>query len=399
MTEKNKGLVMSVSPGGEVTVMTPQGEFLNITLPAREAPELGSEIEFKPPVVRKPVSSHGRRFFTALAASIILLLLGAPLWSQLSVPGPQQVIAYVAVDINPSIELGINYQGKVLEAIGLNDDGVKLLEKVDLTGLPVNQAVSMITAQAVKENYITPEKENSVLISVSTKKELPESAKNLEQHVKKVLEQEKIAVEAEAIEVPMKIREMARKEKVSPGKYVILIEAVEEGLDLSIEDVKGSSIVKAVKAAGGTPGQLISKAKQDRNKMKDIVKNYEKKVKEQIKNDRKNNGRDKDKESEEKREPEKDNDNRGNENRGRDSKDRNNRDNKDDQNKDDDDRNNGNRNDEQRGNDKKDQENRAIDSKDRENRDDDDRDRQDRDSDDRKSRGQSENNKPDRDDN
>ena len=405
MNEKKKGLVMSVSPDGEITVMTPQGEFVNIAWSGQELPELGSELEFSHPVVRKNAFANARRFFAALAASIILLLLGAPLLSHFSVPGPQKVIAYVSVDINPSIVLGINYQGVVKEAVGLNDEGVKLLQKLDLAERPADQAVQMITAEAVKEKYIAPDKENAVLISVSAKKELPEPAKNLEQQVKKVLEQEKIAAAAEVIEVPMEIQKKAREEKISPGKYVILIEAVEEGLDLSLEDVKGSGIVKAVKEAGGTPGQLISKAKQDRNKMKEILKNYEKKIKEQAKNQKnnkkgktetpekniappgKNGSRDKDGKSEDRKKTENENDDRDKDDTDRDGNDKDSRDkdSTDNRNRDKDSRDNRNRDNDNRDDRNRDRQNnddnddKNKDDRDRQNNDDDDKNKDDKD--------------------
>ena len=276
MTGKKRGLVMSIFRDGEVTVMTPQGEFLNIPWSHSALPEVGSEIEFVLPVVRR--SFFRQKYFIALAASLVLFLLATPLWTGLLLPGPQQVVAYISVDINPSIEIGINYQGKVVEAAGLNDDGVKLLQNLDLAKLPVSQAIRLITAEAVKENYLAPDKENTVLITVSSRKKLPEQVKNLERQVKEVLEQKNISAQAESIEIPVEIREKAKKEKVSPGKYVILMEAVDQGLNLTLEDVKGSSIVKAVKEAGGIPGQLISKAKKDRNKIKEIHNRFEKKV-------------------------------------------------------------------------------------------------------------------------
>jgi|GEM_PF-2692934 len=279
---------MAASPDGKVMVMTPQGEFLNVPWSNSALPELGSEIEFTLPVVKKNIFRQNifrQKYFIALAASFILFLLAVPLWSGMILTGPKQVVAYISVDINPSIELGINYQGKVIEATGLNEDGVRLLQNLDLANLPANKAVELITNEAVKENYITQDKENTVLITVSGKKKTPEQAKDLEQQVKKVLEEKNIEVQAECIEVPIEIREQAKAEKVSSGKYVILMEAVDQGLDLTLEDMKGSSIVKAVKEAGGIPGQIISKAKNDRNNMKEVQNRFDEKAKE-LKNKR-----------------------------------------------------------------------------------------------------------------
>lgn len=50
----------------------------------------------------------------------------------------------ISIDINPSLELGINRFDRVISATGYNDDGQALLDSLDLNNLDYNQAVELI---------------------------------------------------------------------------------------------------------------------------------------------------------------------------------------------------------------------------------------------------------------
>ena len=64
--------------------------------------------------------------------------------------------AYISIDINPSIELTVNYDGKVLSAYGANDDGKVLLYGEDgIVGENVETAIKKITALAATLGYLT----------------------------------------------------------------------------------------------------------------------------------------------------------------------------------------------------------------------------------------------------
>lgn len=50
----------------------------------------------------------------------------------------------ISIDINPSLELGINRFDRVISATGYNEDGQEMLESLDLNNLDYNQAVELI---------------------------------------------------------------------------------------------------------------------------------------------------------------------------------------------------------------------------------------------------------------
>lgn len=282
---------METSERGTVTLLTRQGEFINIPWDAACLPEVGSEVEVSQPVILpywKKVLRK-KQLWALAAACLVIFFLSTTVWTGFLFPGSNQVVAYVSVDINPSIELGLNEKALVLEVRGYNSDGDTILQnlaqqKVNLKNVNVEDAIQLITDEAVKEKYLAPDKENNVVITVSGGENAPKKVKQLDQEAKKVLEKYSLAGETSTLEVPLDMHDTAKTLGVSPGKYVILMEAVDQGLNLSLDDVKGKSIVKAVKEAGGVPGKLISKAQQDKNELKDVAQRAEdkdEKIKEQ----------------------------------------------------------------------------------------------------------------------
>lgn len=284
MTEKKKGVVLETAEK-TITVLTPQGEFLNVPWNDKELPQLGSEIDFTYPLPKKKV--YPKFALLAVAASLLLIVSTFTIWSGLLFTPTQEVAAYINVDINPSIELALADNGQVIEASGLNDEGNKLLEQMDLVKRRVDEAVELITVAAVKEQYLSINKENAVLITVSGGEIAANDLQELDNVVKTVLSDNKLEGEANLIEVPLELHKKAQSLQLSTGKYVVWMEAQDLGLDISLEEIKNKSIVNAVKSAGGIPGQLISKAKKDSKILTEIDKRTQKRLDKKEKNRRK----------------------------------------------------------------------------------------------------------------
>jgi len=284
MTEQKKGIVLETQPN-LITVLTPQGEFRSVPWAKPPYPEVGSEINFRETAEQKSLFSFNR--LMAIAACLLIVFFSVSLWSGIILPS-RQVVAYVNIDINPSIELGLNEKGKVVQATGLNQDGQLLLENLKLEKLAADKAVELITQAAMDQNYLREGNENAVVITVSDPDKVPEKVKKLDEKVKEQLAAKQLSGTTQVLEVNGQLHDKAKELGVSPGKYVILLEAVEEGLELSVEDLKGNSIVKAIKAAGGVPGQVISRAKHDQKGYQELESRVADKIK-KITEDRKHN--------------------------------------------------------------------------------------------------------------
>lgn len=93
---------------------------------------------------------HRRRrapLVAALAACLALVALGIG-----GVAWASQPYAYVAIDVNPSIELGINRFDRVASTRAYNDDGARVLEAADVQGETYEQA--MISIEQALQDYL-----------------------------------------------------------------------------------------------------------------------------------------------------------------------------------------------------------------------------------------------------
>lgn len=111
----------------------------------------GSSQERKYPIVFKP----------ALAmACLILMFLGTSIYRT-----NFRSFATICLDVNPSIEVSINRNEKVLQVNALNEDAEKIIDGMDFKGSDLKVTVNALIGSLVKNGYIN-EISNSILVSV-----------------------------------------------------------------------------------------------------------------------------------------------------------------------------------------------------------------------------------------
>jgi len=104
------------------------------------------------------------------------------------------VASTIAIDVNPSVELDLDENDKVLNVIMNNEDAVIIVGDMDLVGVDYNIAINALIGSMVQNGYIT-EFTNSVLISVHSEDAAKEALLMVE-----VTEAVSAALGAEAIE-------------------------------------------------------------------------------------------------------------------------------------------------------------------------------------------------------
>ena len=109
---------------------------------------------------RRPVS-RGWRAVPVLAMMVLVVSLS--LFRYLQMP-----VAYVSIDINPSMELSLNRLGKVVSAEGYNLDGQKVLSTLSLRGLNLNEAIDRILTSTAMQSYLTEENELTFTVAAQT---------------------------------------------------------------------------------------------------------------------------------------------------------------------------------------------------------------------------------------
>lgn len=92
----------------------------------------------------------------ALAAICAFLLLGTGGYSVY-----RQPVSYISIDVNPSVELGINRFGRVVSADAYNEDGQAVLQQLSLKNIPYVQAIKKLLANESSSGFL---REDSVLV-------------------------------------------------------------------------------------------------------------------------------------------------------------------------------------------------------------------------------------------
>ncbi len=73
----------------------------------------------------------------------------------------------VVLSINPSVEIKLGEDGYVVEAAGLNEDGIALIEGIDFAGLSLENATIVVVNRLIERGYISASMVDDVYISVS----------------------------------------------------------------------------------------------------------------------------------------------------------------------------------------------------------------------------------------
>jgi Anti-sigma factor N-terminus len=206
-----KGIVLELDEEF-VTLLTPEGEFIQVK--KEKDYEIGEEIEAR--VMKKPIVCRRsfRYVITSLVAAVALLV--ATLFHFPS----SEVYAYMSIDINPSIEVGVNEQLKVLKLKAYNKEGKKIISElshwrkkafVDIT--------EEIIELSMKKGYL--QKGGQVLITTVERKHRAASLRELSTELTKIqhlYQQKNIIVKTE--ESTMEVRNKAVKKGMTTGKLL-----------------------------------------------------------------------------------------------------------------------------------------------------------------------------------
>lgn len=111
----------------------------------------------------QPKKKRNRWAPLAIAACLALVLVGGG--GGYYYYSANAVASLVSLDVNPSIQLEVNKNEKVLSATPLNDDGAEILADMDLKGTQADVAMYAIIGSLLQHGYVD-ELANSILITV-----------------------------------------------------------------------------------------------------------------------------------------------------------------------------------------------------------------------------------------
>ncbi len=183
-----------------------------------------------------------RRARLLLAACLVVAAVGAGLLG-LAVATPT---AYVDIDVNPSIELGLNRFDRVVSARGLNEDGESMLAATDVTWMGYEDAVRALVEGMEAAGYLTANSAVSVTVSCGDDAQYVA----IEDASHRCLGAS--AAEVSCSHASEEEHHAAHEEGLGVGKWRVWRELVGAGSDLTAEDAADMSLRELVELLEGT---------------------------------------------------------------------------------------------------------------------------------------------------
>lgn len=286
-----KGIVAEIN-GKYAVVLTQTGLFKRV----KASPDMaiGKEIDLNRPVENGKIARSVMKVASLAAAGILALGVGFGAYSY-TLP-----YSYVHVDINPSIELTVNMYDRIIRAEALNVEGEELLSKNDLRNEKVDAGVTRLLNSAVQQGYLNntpartdnvparsapdepdaiedkpgttldgsaadeltaPQITNAVLVTVSSNnvKKSVVLEKELTDAVAVELVKDQVKSEILVAKTSVEQRNDARRYGVTPGKLVLIEDAMEGKSDSEMDELKKATIKDLLEMA---TNKKVDKEKQ-----------------------------------------------------------------------------------------------------------------------------------------
>jgi hypothetical protein len=214
-----KGIIMEIDDAF-LTLLTPEGEFCH----ARRQNQpyvIGEEIHFFPMESLKPNKIKTVKnilklnpAWALMAALFIFFGSFFPMYQN------NKAYAYMSIDVNPSIELGINKKMQVVELTGYNKEGKQIISQLSKWKKKDVSKVAQTILAEMKEEGFFKSQESVIISTVRTK----ESEGKIEKKLQEDIEEIKASVNKEKIELTvLKATESemkkAHKLGITTGKY------------------------------------------------------------------------------------------------------------------------------------------------------------------------------------
>ncbi|MFD2671229.1 anti-sigma factor domain-containing protein [Marinicrinis sediminis] len=276
-----KGLVMEIQKKSLV-VMTRDGEFMQIPRGSRVC-DLGEEILFPARSFRFPT-----RMYSLAAVCTAAMLMIVALFSGFNLFGKSVVAAYVTMDINPSIELGIDDEDVVVEATGLNPEGIKLLKEIEVEGLLLREAANVVMEEAspILERYMSEDGAGDiVLTSMVIKLEYEQEEHRFMQEMTEMMHvnlaerfaRHETQLNVTVLSAPKELRQSAQNAGVSSGKLAVQLLAKQEGIDITTEQLEEKSIQQMSREIEGLSQVLKTHVQDSKQVLKNLLDEEKKK--------------------------------------------------------------------------------------------------------------------------
>ncbi len=163
----------------------------------------------------------------AVALCLMLFISGLsvglfiPSSEQVELPAAADAETFIYLDVNPSIELRMDKDSKILECIATNDDAMAIIAGLKLEGVDMNTALTAIVGSMYVNGYLS-ENSNSILVSIDTRDENKTDTllTSITDKINTVFEKSRLecSIIAQSVKVSDELKQRALENGISVGK-------------------------------------------------------------------------------------------------------------------------------------------------------------------------------------
>ena len=148
----------------------------------------------------------------------------------------------VYIDINPSVALKLNRFERVVGVEYLNNDAKNLLSTVKLVGCDASDALTTVITACNNAGYVNASSEIYISAESNNDKDSEKILTKLKARAEASKGQESETYTVNTYKANKAEKENYKKEELSPAKYNIIREIIDEDDDFEIDDLKGKTM-------------------------------------------------------------------------------------------------------------------------------------------------------------
>ena len=180
-----------------------------------------------------PLRFTKKRFFPALAGAIVMLVLFIGVLGLYN-----ENFQTVYIDINPSVALKINRFERVIGVEYLNDDAKNLLSGTKLVGCDAADALATVISACNTAGYVDADSEIYISASAKEEKSSEKLLSKLKTHAETMREEKDETYAVNTYNAKKNDKKNYEKESLSPAKYNVISEILDEDSGYKLEDLK-----------------------------------------------------------------------------------------------------------------------------------------------------------------
>ncbi len=175
--------------------------------------------------------------------------------------------SYLSLDINPSVELGVNGFGRIVSATAYNSEGTAILNGQNIMDADVKSAVHTLVKSAAQKGFVA--QDGSTVISVTSETDDTSDAIELEdaaaQGAETAIKSEGKTATISKDHIPLEKRDEAKKLAITPGKLSLIRKLQALDPSVTVSEYKNAKVTDIMKKIH----ELKNSADTDGNDTKD----------------------------------------------------------------------------------------------------------------------------------